>query len=318
MSSIKGIVFTVFIFFVVLFGIYLYANSGSEEKNIFSPIPEVFKNFGSTASSASFFTPQTTPIVSNVKKPDIQAKGALSYDLTSDKLIYAKNIDKKLPIASLTKVMTALIALEEKSETDILEVTKNAASVGENSMGLTKGEKLTVKELLYGLFLHSGNDAAETLAQASVLGRENFIYRMNKKAEELGLSNTHFTNPSGLEGDGEQYGTALDLLVIAKHAVDKTTIKEVAKEYYKFIPFSSTHKAFELYNETNLLTTYPGVKGLKTGYTEEAGLCLITYLEYEGHRIIAVILNSPSRREEMIQILDYSLKALGVTPPNHG
>jgi serine-type D-Ala-D-Ala carboxypeptidase (penicillin-binding protein 5/6) len=316
MKLAQGILLALFVFIAVIIGIYLYSNLGSAGKKIFSPLPDVFRNFASSAEP--FFIPQTTPIQSKVLKPKIQAKAALSYDLTTNRLVYSKNIEDKLPIASLTKIMTALVALEEKSPNDKIVISKNAASVGEDSMGLTRGEKLTVKELLYGLFLHSGNDAAEALAEGSTLGRENFIYRMNKKAEELGLSNTRFTNPSGLEGDGNQYSTALDLLVVAKHAVEKPIILEVAQTPYEFIPYNEDHKAYELYSETNLLTTYPGVKGLKTGYTPEAGLCLITYLEYKGHKIIGVILNSPSRRDEMIQILDYSLETLGVTPPNHG
>lgn len=318
MKFAQGIVFAIVVFCVTLFGIYLYANSEANSNRIFSPIPDVFKKFSIDHGPETFFAPHTTPIASRVKKPEISARAALAYDLSTNQLVLSKNIEEKLPIASLTKVMTALVALENKKPDEEVLIGQKAASIGEDSMGLTAGEKLTVKELLYGLFLHSGNDAAEALAEGSTLGRDNFLYRMNKKAEELGLSNTHFTNPSGLEGDGNQYSTALDLLVIAKHAVDKSVILEVSQTPYEFIPYTNTHKAFELYSETNLLTTYPGVKGLKTGYTDEAGLCLITYLEYKGHRIIAVVLNSPSRREEMIQILDYSLKTLGVKPPPHG
>lgn len=254
----------------------------------------------------------------SLKAPEIQAKAAISYDLTTNTLLFDKNINEKLAIASLTKLMTAIVALENGRESDTVSITGKAAKIGEDSMGLTAGENLTIKELLYGLFLNSGNDAAEALSQASAFGRDNFIHQMNKKAEDLGLSSTHFTNPTGLQGDGNQYSTAHDLLVITRYALEKPAIADVAQTYYHEIPYTSEHKDYELYNETNLLTTYPGVKGMKTGFTDEAGLCLITYLEYGGHRIIAIVLNSPSRRDEMIQLLDYSLKSLGVKPPDHG
>lgn len=313
---------TLFIFFVltIIFGLFFYANLGNNSFSLYSPLPDLLtKKFYNSQNTEPFWTPKVLTLKSSpFKKPELLAISAISYDLTTDSFLIGKNIDKKLPIASLTKVMTAIVALENQKVTDKIEVSRKAATVGEDSMGLTAGEKLSVQELLYGLFLNSGNDAAEVLAQGSVFGRENFVYQMNKKAEDLGLASTHFTNPSGLEGDGKQYSTVKDLLVIARYALQKPEIREVVKTYNEFIPYTTEHKAFDLYNETNLLTSYPGVKGVKTGYTDEAGLCLITYLEYGGHQIIAVVLNSPSRREEMIQILDYSLKTLGVSPPPHG
>ena len=196
-------------------------------------------------------------------------------------------------------------------------IDKNSASVGENSMGLTAGEKLTVEELLYGLFLNSGNDAAEVLAEESPYGRDEFVFIMNKKAESLGLTNTRFSNASGLEGDGRQYSTVKDLLTLTRYALTFPEFAKIAATYEHEILVTSTHKYFLLYNQTNLLTTYPGVKGVKTGYTEEAGLCLITYLEYKGHKIVAVLLNSENRRQDMKELLDYSLKSLGVEPPAH-
>jgi len=253
-----------------------------------------------------------------IKKPDVSATSALAYDLTTDNVIYQKNITKRLPIASLTKIMTATIALENQDLDQKLTVTNNAASIGEDSMGLTENESLNLEDLLYGLILNSGNDAAETIAQDSPFGRDNFVYLMNKKAEDLGLTDTHFTNPTGLEGDGEQYSTAQDLLVMARYALENPEFAKIAATYEHDIPQTQTNKEYHLYNETNLLTSYPGVKGVKTGYTYEAGLCLVTYLDYNGHKIIAILLNAENRRQEMKDILDYSLKSLGIEPPVHG
>lgn len=186
-------------------------------------------------------------------------------------------------------------------------------------MGLTAGEKLSLDELLYGLVLNSGNDAAETLASNFTGGREAFIQAMNEKANALGLSNTHFTNPSGLEGDGNQYTTAYDLLVITNYALSNfSEFKKVVGTFSMELPYSTNHKYFYLENETNLLSSYPGVKGVKDGYTPEAGLCLVTYLDYQNHKIIGVILGSGDRRGEMIELLDYSLNSIGITPPKHG
>ena len=139
---------------------------------------------------------------------------------------------------------------------------------------------------------------------------------MNDKAKSLGLKTTNFTNPSGLEGNGDQYSTATELLVIARYALLKfpTFSRVVATPEYH-IKKTSIHPEYFLTNETNLLTTYPGVKGVKTGYTTEAGFCLITFLDYKGHRIIGILLGSENRRQEMRELLDYSLKTLSIEPP---
>ncbi len=247
----------------------------------------------------------------------LTAKSILMYDITADKTIYEKNAREKMPMASLTKIMTAIVAFENPQADDRYVVHKEDI-VGEDSMGLEAGEVLTLKELLLGLILHSGNDAAETLAHNYPEGREAFIKAMNDKVMALALTDTRFSNPTGLQGDGEQYTTAYDLLVITKYALEKFPLfDEVAATISFDIPKTQNHKEYLLDNETNLLSSYPGVKGVKTGYTPEAGLCLVTYLDYGGHRIIGIILNSENRRQEMKNLLDYSLENLGIHPPKH-
>jgi D-alanyl-D-alanine carboxypeptidase (penicillin-binding protein 5/6) len=316
----KAILFTS-ILLITFYGYSFIAFITSEQyvANTFTaPIPKLLVNTFLKNETGILWRPSVKKTTSSSQAmPVITATSALTYDLTDEKLLYAKDIHKRLPLASLTKIMTAIIALDSMSLDKKITVTESASTIGENSMGLSRGETLTLSDLLYGLILHSGNDAAETIAQNSPFGRENFVYLMNKKAEELGLSNTRFTNPSGLEGDGMQYSTAYDLLVITRHALSYPEFAKVAATVEYEIPYTSEHKAFYLYNETNLLTSYPGVKGVKTGYTEEAGLCLVTYLEYKGRKIVGVLFDSASRRSEMAEILDYSLKTLGVTPPPH-
>lgn len=248
--------------------------------------------------------------------PELSARSALVYDLTTEETIYEKNASEKLPMASITKLMTAIVAIDHKKENNRYVVYPEAL-VGENVMGLSAGEVLTLEDLLYGVFMYSGNDAAETLAM-NTMDRGEFIETMNKKGRAIGLKNTNFTNPTGLQGDGDQHTTVYDLLVLSKYAVENyPEILKASSTPEHIIEGTNEHGTYELYNQLNLVTTYPGVKGLKDGYTPEAGLCLITYLDYEGHKIIGIILGSENRRDEMKSLLDYSLNSLGVAPPPH-
>jgi D-alanyl-D-alanine carboxypeptidase len=309
--------FTGWIFVFALAYFYQASDATNAQKVIASPLPSDSPPPSELGVQTEFWIPNLTQAESREHLPKITAESAISYDLTDGKLIFAKNIKSKLPMASLTKIMTATIALQNMKPDTKLKVSQNAAQIGENSMGLTESEKLALSDLLYGLLLASGNDAAETIAEESTYGRDLFVYMMNKKAEELGLTATRFTNPSGLEGDGSQYSTAYDLLVMTKYALENPIFAKIVSTYEHHIPYSQDHKEFYLYNETNLLTSYPGVKGVKTGYTYEAGLCLVTYLEYGGHKIIAILLNAENRRQEMKDLLDYSLKTLKINPPPH-
>ena len=303
----------------LLFGsVLVYEQIFKDKKTIISPLPNFLTAFANDqVSTLNLWSPFFEIERNDNQIPTITAKSALVYDLSTKKVLFSKSPKIKLPMASLTKIMTAVVAIESAKKADEYLVSK-VDLVGENSMGLTDGETLMLKELLYGLILTSGNDAAETLASNFPNGRAQFIIAMNNKAKALGLKNTHFTNPTGLEGDGKQYTTVSDLLVITNYAMQFPIFKEVAKTLIQEIPYSQNHKAFYLENETNLISSYPGVFGVKDGYTPEAGLCLITYLNYKGHKIIGIILGSDNRREEMKDLLDYSLKVQGITPPPHG
>ena len=311
----KGIVVALVIALVLIVSQFLFQNDTSILGSYFSPVAE------SQEEQVPPSYPAWDPFIPEVggvftSRLVLSSQAAVSYDLTSDRLIFSKNSDERLPMASITKIMTAFLALEEgmnKSYT----VSPRAASIGENAMGLTQGEVLTLEELLYGLMLPSGNDAAEVIAEGSRYGRDGFVNEMNKRAKQIGMNDTNFTNPTGLEGDGDQYTTTLDLLKITKLAMQNADFKKVVSTYEKELPATSRHKYYHLFNDTNLLTSYPGVKGVKTGFTWEAGLCLVTYLEHEDTKIIAVLLNSQNRRQEMKDLLDFSLLELGKTPPVH-
>ena len=317
-ALIFAVLIFLFVSFILIARSYLFVFS--RDKTILSPLPNfltLLKN--SQVSTLNLWLPSLDKLDSaKLKKPEVTASSALLYDLTTKKVLYDKNPKQKLPMASLTKIMTAVIALENKKQDDKYTV-KPEDLVGEDAMGLSEGEVMSLSDLLYGLVLHSGNDAAETLANAYPTGRDGFIKAMNDKVKTLGLSDTNFTNPTGLEGDGKQYTTTYDLMVITNYALSNFPLfSEVVSTFDYHIPYTSEHKEFYLENETNLLTSYPGVKGVKTGYTPEAGLCLVTYLDYNGHKIIGVLLGSENRIKDMKELLDYGLKLEGVNPPPHG
>ena len=319
----KIVVFLIFAAVLILIGFLgnnIYSRVLNNKSSVVSPVPDFLTIlFNKEVSTLNLWLPSLkNKLSANLKTPEISAQSALIFDITTKEVLYSKNPTEKLPMASLTKIMTAIVALENKKKDDTYVVSKDDL-VGEDSMGLDAGEKLLLSELLYGMMLHSGNDAAEVLANNFPGGRAAFVNAMNNKVKALGLSDTSFTNPTGLEGDGKQYTTVYDVVVMTEYALTNFPLfDQVVSTFDYNIPQTPTHKAFYLENETNLLTSYPGVKGVKDGYTPEAGLCLVTYLDYGGHKIVGVVLGSDDRRGEMIELLDYSLKSEGITPPKHG
>lgn len=297
---------------------FLLASQGAEER-LASPLPAFLTRIeNKQVTLLDFWLPFIEKTEgSTLFPPTLTAKSVLMYDLTTNKTLFEKDSEKKLPMASLTKIMTAIVSLENP-RSDNHYIVHGSDLVGEDSMGLTAGEVLSLEELLYGLMLPSGNDAAEVLASNSPFGREGFLQAMNDKAKALGLTDTKFSNPSGLQGDGVQYTTAHDLLVMTRYAIERFPLLiQISQTPEHEILETDTHKGYYLVSETNLLTTYEGVKGFKTGYTPEAGLCLITYYEHEDHKIIGILLNSENRRIEMKDLLDYSLTSLGIDPPEY-
>ena len=244
--------------------------------------------------------------------PNITAKAALFLDTKNGEILYSKNAKEKLPIASLAKVMTVLIALEHKNLEDKYLVSRQATEMEPDEMILLPGETLTLKELLYGIFLVSANDAAEVLAEGTVISRDEFLKLMNEKTKQLGMKDTNFVNPTGLDEDsGNTYSTAFDLAILTRHIIKNyPEVVEISKTEHIIMPLTNTHQDYEMYSGINLLTTYPGVVGFKTGYTPEAGLTIITLARKNNHEVIGVILGSDNRREETKELLDYSFAEL--------
>lgn len=251
-------------------------------------------------------------VASQADAPQISAKASIFVNTKNGDVLYAKNIHEKLPIASLVKVMTTLVALEHKKMDDVFTVSQRAADMEPDKMLLIAGEQLTLRELLDGIFLISANDAAEVIAEGTVAGREEFIRLMNIKALQLGMKDTFFVNPTGLDEDSNNsYSTVYDLAILTRYLIKHfPEVVDISKSEHIYLPQTETHQDYDMYSGINLLTTYPGVVGFKTGFTPEAGLTLITLVRKEGHEVVGVLLGSGDRRDEAREILDYSFSRL--------
>jgi len=238
--------------------------------------------------------------------PLIRARSAMVLDLDSGGVLYQLDAHGRHAPASLTKVATALVALDyvRLDQMVTVPVSINQLPWDSTRMGLRAGEQLTVRELLYGLFLNSGNDAAITLAEAA-MPRATFVALMNAKAAQLGMVDTHFVNPIGLDDPGH-YTSAADL---AKAATELTVrypeVAAMAAIARLTLPATATHHAYSLYNLNELIRTYPGATGLKTGWTGQAGGCLIATATRDGRHLLVVVMGSPSVFHEAATLLDY-------------
>jgi serine-type D-Ala-D-Ala carboxypeptidase (penicillin-binding protein 5/6) len=244
----------------------------------------------------------------------LTAKAAFFVETTTGEVLYEKNSKERLHIASLIKIMTAIITLDNKDLDDKILISKKASDMEPDKMLLIVGERLSVEELLQGIFLVSANDSAEALSEGVTGRREEFLNLMNSKAQLIGMKDTYFINPTGLEEDGRaQYSTAYDVMLMSKYAITKyPKLLEISSKPHIFIEKTSEHQDYDLYSGINLLTTYPGVMGFKTGYTPEAGLTLVTIARRGGKEVIGVLLGSTERREDAKLMLDYSFEKLGV------
>lgn len=244
--------------------------------------------------------------------PQVSAKAALFTDTKEGKMLYGKSIHEKLPIASLVKVMTILVALEHKNMDDEFIVSSRAADMEPDKMLLIAGERLTLRELLDGIFLISANDAAEVLAEGVTGNREEFLKLMNAKAQQLGMKNTYYANPTGLDEDtNNSRSSAYDQAILTRYLIRNfPEVVKISSQERVYLPQTEKHQDYDMYSGINLLTTYTGVVGFKTGYTPEAGMTLITLARKNGFEVIGVLLGSASRRDEARELLDYSFEKL--------
>ncbi len=239
------------------------------------------------------------------------AKSAIMLEASTGKIIFEKNANEKLPMASMTKMMTLLIIMENIENgnikwSDSVITSEHAASMGGSQIFLEVGEEMTVEELVKGICIASGNDAAVAMAEKIGGTEEEFVKLMNKKAKELQLKNTNFTNACGLDSDNH-YSSAHDMAIIGKELVKYDKILEYTGTYEDYLR-KNTDKSFWLVNTNKLVRYYKGVDGLKTGYTEKAGFCITTTAKKDNMRLITVVMGEPStkiRNAETTSMLDY-------------
>ncbi len=263
-------------------------------------------------------TVQAAPLAAPARPPALTARAALAIDADTGRILYSKNATLSLPMASTTKIMTALtlFAIPGVRLDDYTTVSEGDL-VGEATMGLYAGQRLKVIDLLYGALLDSANDAATALARygGSKLGGgagpvTTFIREMNKTASRLGLKDSSFQNPHGLD-EYNHYTSAQDLAVLGWYALQNPTIASIIRQS------TATLDGFQFYNISNFIRRYPGATGIKPGETDNAGLCLVASANRFGHNALIVLLNSPGMRTESDALMDYAfeqIQATSITP----
>jgi D-alanyl-D-alanine carboxypeptidase (penicillin-binding protein 5/6) len=260
---------------------------------------------------------QASNLYEEPSPPEVGARAAIVVEYPSGRVLFARNEHARLAPASTTKILTAILALEYGNIDDVVTVQPEDL-VGEASMGLVAGEQQTIRNLLYGVMLPSGNDAATAIGRA--LGSKvvtsdpaladplaRFVQMMNVRVEQLGLENSHFANPHGLDAAGH-YSSAYDLASLSWYAMHIPTFNEIVRQVGHDVP------GHALLNLNEMLTRYPGADGIKTGLTDDAGLCLVTSATRDGRRLISVVLNAPRWYADSAALLDYGFAKLAATP----
>jgi D-alanyl-D-alanine carboxypeptidase (penicillin-binding protein 5/6) len=232
------------------------------------------------------------------------ARAAIVVDARSGTVLWAKRPHLRLPIASTTKIMTAVVALERLRAHDVVDVDPSATRVQPFREGLRAGERVQAWKLFYGLLLYSGNDDALALAIAAGGTRAHFLALMNEKARQLGLKDTHFRSTSGVI-DRDNYSTAWDLAALARYAMWNRRFRAVVRTRIKRVAWAAPTYAKVYVNHNHLLGSYPGADGIKTGWTTKAEHCLVASATRHGARLIAVVLGSPNADADARKLLNY-------------
>lgn len=252
-----------------------------------------------------------TEIISNstnknsIKVPETNSRACVVIDRNTNTILYGKNENTKRKMASTTKIMTATIIIENYNLDETIEVSKKAAGTGGSRLGLKTGDKITIRDLLYGLMLCSGNDAAVALAEYASGNIQEFAKLMNQKAAELGLNNTHFETPHGLDAD-EHYTTAYELALLSNYALNNKTFAQIVGTKTHTITINGYSKT--LSNTNELLGSLDGVYGIKTGFTNGANRCLVTAYKKNNMDIICVVLGADTKKfrtQDSIKLINY-------------
>ncbi len=269
-----------------------------------APVPARLVSWGPTPSL----------VAGAASAPAISGDSAILIDEASGIALYEKDPHARLPAASLTKIMTALIALERGHLDDQVEVSVDSRTMrGSTVMGLVPGERLTLEDLLYGLMLPSGNDAALAIAQHISGSTEAFVALMNQRAAELGMINTRYTNPHGLD-QGGPYSSAFDLAVVTRAGMQREDFRTIVNTKYRVV--TGSLGTYQLGTLNPLYGRLAGVDGVKTGYTRTARQTLVGTVTRDGHRLIAVVLRSPDRAYDGTALLNWGFQSYAWPAPN--
>jgi D-alanyl-D-alanine carboxypeptidase len=238
--------------------------------------------------------------------PDLApgARAAILFDAASGRVLYEKNANDERLIASLTKIMTAIVAIENGKLEELVTVGPGAVGVEGSSIYLKQGERIPLLTLLYGLMLRSGNDAAVAIAEHIGGSVEGFVYMMNEKAESLGLANTRFANPHGLDQE-DHYSSARDLAVLTAYALKNPVFQEIVKTEVKTVPWPGEKWHRKFYNKNKLLRFYEWADGVKTGYTKKAHRTLVASATKDGHQLITVTLDDGDDWKDSMMMMEY-------------
>lgn len=253
------------------------------------------------------FAASPTKVRAEVGAIQTHAEAAALIDVTTGVILYSKMGDKQMRIASLTKVMTAIVAIEQGDLAGSVTVSKRAAGREGSSIYLKLGEEMSLQHLLYGLMLRSGNDAATAIAEDVGGTEEGFAYLMNEKAEMLGMEHSHFMNPHGLDVK-DHYSTAKDMALLSAYALRNPIFQEIVQTKVKKVPNPNEAWSYVWANKNKMLALYPGANGVKTGYTKLALRCLISSATRDGQQLAVVTLNDSDDWADHSRLLDYGFK----------
>ncbi|MEI2665099.1 D-alanyl-D-alanine carboxypeptidase family protein [Rossellomorea sp. LJF3] len=241
--------------------------------------------------------------------PSVSAQKAILMDQETGRILYEKDAHTQSRIASITKIMTAILAVESGKMDKEVTVSSNAAGTEGSSLYLKAGEKIKLEDLVYGLMLRSGNDGAVAIAEFVGGSLDGFVYMMNEKAKEIGMENTHFSNPHGLDDHEDHYSTAYDMAVLARYSMENDRYKEIAGTKVHTAPNPDEKWDRKWKNKNRLLTElYKYSTGGKTGYTKLAKRTLVSTASKDGENLIAVTLNGPDDWNDHIGMFEYGFK----------
>lgn len=290
-NNLKKILILTLIVFLSICG-YVKADEEDSENIDFS---EIWNEYITSSTESS-------------NDPVLNSRAAIVLDRKTGAVLFEKNAFSKRAMASTTKIMTAILTIESGKLNDTVEVSKKAASIGGSVLGLKTGDKLSLNDLLYGLMLRSGNDAAVQIAEYLGGSVEGFASMMNEKAKELNLVNTHFVTPHGLDNP-EHYTTAYELAVLTDYAMNNKTFAKIVNTKQCSISINGNQKSINNTNE--LLGVLNGVNGVKTGFTNNAGRCLVTSITRNDFSVICVVLGADTKKfrtKDSISLIEYTYK----------